>query len=140
MFPNEKKCLDSTLDRTCVLTRNQIRLFGDFRIDSKYMKKTPYIEFIQQEHCLPDRALPELLALIDAKRPHGEYLSALFALAQTCYHQEPDHHRYDRNRARFPYPNDADLAAATELKQVKRVATSANPLVSTISVGNVVTA
>ena len=98
------------------------------------MANNEYIEYIINQHCLPPAAINQVSALLAQKLPHGEYLSALSLIVDEWYCTEPDHLRYDRNRARFPYPYAADLAAAAKLKRKKREARRATPLISTVSV------
>lgn len=81
---------------------------------SEYMNTTPYLEYLQQQTCLPDRAVPHLVELVDEDLSQDEFTDGLHQLADNFYYQEPDHPRYDADRCRFPYPNEADLQSARE--------------------------
>lgn len=81
------------------------------------MNETPYIEYLREKVCLPKRAVPVLIELVEEDLSQDDFTAALHDIADNHYYQEPDHSRYDTNRHRFPFPNEDDLESARQWQE-----------------------
>ncbi|WP_317056561.1 hypothetical protein [Roseovarius rhodophyticola] len=101
-----------TLDETCFLTRYQIRLFGIFRIDSKYMGYTKEeVDRIIEKRCLPSE-MREAVERIISTEDYEQSIDDLNHLEAKCYRFEPNHPRYDSRRDEFPGVEEREMEAA----------------------------